>query len=190
MRPGAAGKPRWQRGAEILWASSWSPWGNGDWCMRWQSLVILSLGQTISQREILEKAGIMHVKPGHQGPLSDTQSGTKKKVVQVSLPQQCKDRARRSHTNWDRNRSIWKTKTTNFTNGSYRRKWSKSSDWFQTLDNCTGRSDLQCSALKIQQVLILDLLMTHAFSPPIYLWQSDAAFSYTVTYLCFSQCTA
>lgn len=90
--------------------------------MRWQSLVILSLGQTISQREILEKAGIMHVKPGHQGPLSDTQSGTKKKVVQVSLPQECKDRARRSHTNWDRNRSIWKTKTTNFPNGSYRRK--------------------------------------------------------------------
>lgn len=52
--------------------------------------------QTISQREMPEKAGIPHVKPGEQWPLSDTQSGTKKKVVQVFLPQQCKERAERA----------------------------------------------------------------------------------------------
>lgn len=78
--------------------------------------------QTISQREMPEKAGIPHVKPGDQCPLSDTQSGTKKKGG-AGFPTSAMQReGRKSHTTWDRNRSIWRTKTINFPNGSYRIK--------------------------------------------------------------------
>lgn len=157
--------------------------------------------QTISQREMLEKAGILHVKPGDQCALLDTQSGTKIKGG-VGFPTSAKQReSQKEPHHLGRNRSMWKTNTITFPNGSYRIKGSKSSVLFHNLDNCMGRSDLQCSALKIQQVLILDLLMTQAFSYPIHLWQSDAAFSHAVTYLyfqiyfiyifsAFSQCTA
>lgn len=71
------------------------PWGSRKTTLAKGSLFGKSLGQwrlvhgmeepgypvtqTISQREMLEKAGIMHVKPGDQWPFSDTQSGIKKK---------------------------------------------------------------------------------------------------------------
>lgn len=82
------------------------PWGSRKTTLAKGSLFGKSLGQwrlvhgmeepgypvtqTISQREMLEKAGIMHVKPGDQWPFSDTQSGIKKNKGGAGFPTSAK----------------------------------------------------------------------------------------------------